>query len=527
MSEIILNRSPPLCLSALAAGVSATAPLVSSQDSESSVALSLYPCLCLCPRIVADRLASRHQTRNAATPVTGRRFTGQQDSRSPCWFLISVSVSHNLRKSWLRPWLGSASMMNPVAPSPYTGAAPPPQPPALSPFPPPSAAFWNAANVHDRLKELHDTINLAEALKTELEVIIRANNVTGNSEGSATSDASVDSFSRFLCVNNIDLKCQELLSLEAANALISTLRAQLEPFRIVADESSPWEEKSAALRLSNKLDKYKRNKLWRKRKRKRVAEKLAMETDRFEQADKEADEWRAREIAKDAANQKVQKMKEIAKRKEKEERRKLESDLELALMVEKLQELRSIRIQKLKKQGRFLPEEDDKFLERVKAAVEEEERQAMAAAGTGAAKDAIANAEESRKATQSYKPDSKDAKDEKEHGNNDVKDKTTSSSEKEHGNNGGGGSSANDSVSNLPMEFYHYYYGSNHDMGTLIEVRRAWDSYIRPGGSRIPGHWVQPPPPADEIWASCLVESPTSRPSNSSPTEHVRGCKSR
>nr|GMD46007.1 U11/U12 small nuclear ribonucleoprotein 59 kDa protein isoform X1 [Ipomoea batatas] len=187
----------------------------------------------------------------------------------------------------------------------------------------------------------------------------------------------------------------------------------------------------------------------------------------------------------------------------------------MALMVEKLQELRSIRIQKLKKQeyyfisipGRFLPEEDDKFLERVKAAVEEEERQAMAAAGTGAAKDAIANAEESRKATQSYKPDSKDAKDEKEHGNNDVKDKTTSSSEKEqHGNNGGGGSSAYDSLSNLPMEFYHYYYGSNHDMGTLIEVRRAWDSYIRPGGSRIPGHWVQPPPPADEIWASCLVK---------------------
>lgn len=115
--------------------------------------------------------------------------------------------------------------------------------------------------------------------KAELEVIIRANNIKGNSEGlenSATSNESVDSFSNFLCVNKIDSKRQELLSLEAANALISKLRAQLEPFRIVADESSPWEEKSAALRLSNKLDKYKRNKLWRKRKRKRVAEKLAM-----------------------------------------------------------------------------------------------------------------------------------------------------------------------------------------------------------------------------------------------------------
>ncbi|GAB2226480.1 hypothetical protein Droror1_Dr00022289 [Drosera rotundifolia] len=39
----------------------------------------------------------------------------------------------------------------------------------------------------------------------------------------------------------------------------------------------------------------------------------------------------------------------------------------------------------------------------------------------------------------------------------------------------------------------------------IIQVRRSWDAYIRPGGSRIPGHWVQSPPPADEIWASYLV----------------------
>ncbi|KAI3701343.1 hypothetical protein L2E82_45997 [Cichorium intybus] len=62
------------------------------------------------------------------------------------------------------------------------------------------------------------------------------------------------------------------------------------------------------------------------------------------------------------------------------------------LIVEKLQELHSIRIQKLTKQGHFLPEEDNKFLERIRAAVEEEERQAMAAADTSTANDAITNA---------------------------------------------------------------------------------------------------------------------------------------
>lgn len=44
-------------------------------------------------------------------------------------------------------------------------------------------------------------------------------------------------------------------------------------------------------------------------------------------------------------------MNEIAKLKAREEKKKLESELELVLVVEKLQELRSIRIRKLKKQG--------------------------------------------------------------------------------------------------------------------------------------------------------------------------------
>ncbi|KAF5207579.1 hypothetical protein FRX31_002833 [Thalictrum thalictroides] len=58
--------------------------------------------------------------------------------------------------------------------------------------------------------------------------------------------------------------------------------------------------------------------------------------------------------------------------------------------------------------GHFLPKEDDKFLERVRAAVEEEERQAAAASVTDVAKDAITPAEESRKTVRSDLPDAKD-----------------------------------------------------------------------------------------------------------------------
>ncbi|KAG8391889.1 hypothetical protein BUALT_Bualt01G0233800 [Buddleja alternifolia] len=353
----------------------------------------------------------------------------------------------------------------------------------------------------------------------ELEILILMKEREGTSEGEdkGHGDMSMDKFSKFMKNNRLEVEFQESMSLNAANAIMAKLRFQLEPFRVVTDEKSPWEEKSAFKRLADKVEKHKRNKCWRKKKRRRIAENLAKESERFDQIDKEADEWRAREIAKDIAQRKVEKMKEIAKLKEKEEKKRLESELELVLIVEKLQELRSMRIQKLKKQGHFFPEEDDKFLERVRAAVEEEELQSLAAADTEAAKEAIATAEESRKHIQSRSPESeepdlnnggdKESQDQKNKTVNETTPKTVDITEsKKDESNLPGSSSIYNIVANLPMEFYHYYHGSNTDMGTLIEVRRTWDAYIRPGGSRIPGHWVQPPPPSDEIWASYLVK---------------------
>jgi hypothetical protein len=130
--------------------------------------------------------------------------------------------------------------------------------------------------------------------------------------------------------------------------------------------------------------------------------------------------------------------------------------------------------------GHFLPEEDDKFFERVQTAVEEEEREALAAAETDAAKDAIATAEESRKAMQNQGKLSKESNDESQIKENngqivhsvteeglDATDEKKSSNIASEGQNYGG---AYDPLANLPIEFYHYYHGSNNDMGTLIEV---------------------------------------------------------
>jgi hypothetical protein len=94
-------------------------------------------------------------------------------------------------------------------------------------------------------------------------------------DGKGSDDASVGGFSEFLKDRKIDLESQVLLSVAAANSLMAKLRVELEPFRVISHEMCPWEEKSAAIRLSNKICKSKRNKRWRKMKRKRVAEMIA------------------------------------------------------------------------------------------------------------------------------------------------------------------------------------------------------------------------------------------------------------
>ncbi|XP_010907430.1 U11/U12 small nuclear ribonucleoprotein 59 kDa protein [Elaeis guineensis] len=425
-----------------------------------------------------------------------------------------------------------------------SSSAPPPQSLAWQPLQSAGSSFWQPEYVHEHLRKLRETIDLMKAVQKELEEIdcIRSSrqdnadrddflsydHLLGRKILQSSNDTIAgDTFqhvendillqcSETVKAKRISLNAQESLAMEAACSIFSTLKKQLIPFCVITNQASLWEERSVAVKLAQKLQKSRRNKCWKKRKRKRVAELINKEREDYEKADQEADEWRMREIAKDIARCKVEKMKEIAKLKANEEKRRLESELELVLIVEKLQELRSFRIQKLKKQGHFLPEEDDKFLERVQAAVEEEERQAAAAADTNAAKDAIATVQESRKAIHSVSSEENDVNHDKGEvivnqdkvggiegeRSSDLNANVKSEQPKVEGQSCGGG---HDFVANLPFEFYHYYHGSSNDMGTLIEVRKVWDAYIRPGGSRIPGHWIQPPPPTDEVWESYLV----------------------
>ncbi|CAK9264465.1 unnamed protein product [Sphagnum jensenii] len=379
----------------------------------------------------------------------------------------------------------------------------------------PVQPLWQRFQLRRHLSELSQHLSLLKAVLMETEM-------QSSNQLSRTIDTQ-EPFTSDRCARFITAiregGSNELQAREAAANLQQKVEGLLEPLQAALSGQGGWENAAAAAQLANKQLKIQRNRRWRQRKRQKIGKALQKEHEGYEEADQKADEWRAREIAKLIAKRKMEKMKEVAEKKAKEERARLEEELEMVLMVEKLQELRALRIQKLKKQGRFFPDEDDKFMERIRAAVEEEERQAAAASDTNAAAAAIASAAEARKAvsTLSVMDGGKDDIIPLETTHTDTSAQSTGAvlptennpaedvqdvTKEERG-------ALQEGYGGLPPELYHYYYGSHADMGTLIEVRRGWDAFIMPGGSRIPGHWIQAPPPADSVWASYIKRPET------------------
>uniref|UniRef100_J3KXW1 Uncharacterized protein n=1 Tax=Oryza brachyantha TaxID=4533 RepID=J3KXW1_ORYBR len=204
------------------------------------------------------------------------------------------------------------------------GAAPPPlqQPQPWQwqqPFHPPAAtSFWQQDNVQEHMGRLQETIDLASAVINELEEIALARNSSDATAqehdlSSAKSSSEHDGFSaekprcfvELARAMEISQDTHESLATDAANYLCSQLQNLLAPIYPAVNQGGPWEEMSAMIRLSQKLQKSKRNKRWRRKKRKHVAELYQKEHADYDRIDQEADEWRARQIAKDIAQRKT------------------------------------------------------------------------------------------------------------------------------------------------------------------------------------------------------------------------------
>ncbi|KAL5169233.1 U11/U12 small nuclear ribonucleoprotein [Glycine soja] len=126
--------------------------------------------------------------------------------------------------------------------NPLPFQSPPPWFPILPSEPPNSTSFWDNRNVCDRLRELQNTLNLAKAMQKELEMLMMIKDGKGSSEDlkHASNEPCLSGFVKCLEDKRVSVESQESLAVEAANSLTSKLRAQLEPFRYVADKASPW-----------------------------------------------------------------------------------------------------------------------------------------------------------------------------------------------------------------------------------------------------------------------------------------------
>lgn len=122
---------------------------------------------------------------------------------------------------------------------------------------PVSTSLGEPGSLQNNLQDLRDTLDLAKAMKKELEILILSKE--RDSLDDNTEDVSLSFLSKWLKEKRLSLEMQESYTLEAVNSLLSALKCQIEPFSILTNQASSWEEKSAVARLNDKIHKNKRN----------------------------------------------------------------------------------------------------------------------------------------------------------------------------------------------------------------------------------------------------------------------------
>ncbi|ORX78559.1 hypothetical protein K493DRAFT_321195 [Basidiobolus meristosporus CBS 931.73] len=216
-------------------------------------------------------------------------------------------------------------------------------------------------------------------------------------------------------------------------------------------------------RLKQKIAKRERHKKWRRRHIKKLQAVRDERQRKRETLHKDIDEWRAEWLEKDKVTKEeaVRKLKADTKVEQVEQKRNKHKDL--TELLKEMLKLRDLRREKLKKEGHYFPEQEDPFFDQIRQldeAIQQEGKQL---------EDATTEANESKR---------KEAIEAR------MKERGTDS-------------------------IFEYYHQAKFDLDNLVHIRRQWDEYIVPrgtyGASRIPPRYVDPAPPGNHVWASCLV----------------------
>ncbi|KAG1462720.1 hypothetical protein G6F46_004003 [Rhizopus delemar] len=214
--------------------------------------------------------------------------------------------------------------------------------------------------------------------------------------------------------------------------------------------------------LSDKQKKLKRHKLWKKRVKKKARHQQLLTEKRSKQWVKEM-EW------------KVITAKPVVEKSEKEEDKEAKAKIkELSKTLTKLTQLRDLRRKKLENKGHFFADDGNDFFNKVKEWNEQQQQQQQ----------------------QEREKEEEEGKKEIEQVKELVVDKQDKWKDME--------------IEKTP---YAYWCESNQSIDALLRIRRLWDQYIinddvideRDPRGKIPPTFVTPSPPANWVWATCLL----------------------
>ncbi|KAI7862278.1 hypothetical protein BDF14DRAFT_116448 [Spinellus fusiger] len=198
---------------------------------------------------------------------------------------------------------------------------------------------------------------------------------------------------------------------------------------------------------------------WKKRHIKRLQEKRDQRQKTRERLLRKLEMWRMSHSYQGTLEKnKLEKAKE--KRREKDEKRTKIKDM--SRLVSKITLLRNLRRQKLQNKGHFFPEEGNEFFNKIKAWNEAEEERDSTEQGVSLKEGQMKIHPQDQWQTQ-----------------------------------------------DLDLTAYRYWSHAYQSTDGLRHVRRLWDQWTTENAGReakVPPFWIEPSPPANWVWASCLVQ---------------------
>ncbi|KAI8374684.1 uncharacterized protein BYT42DRAFT_577271 [Radiomyces spectabilis] len=267
---------------------------------------------------------------------------------------------------------------------------------------------------------------------------------------------------------------QEQPSETASNTSEATIPADVQASLLALEDIVRQLDHSEYLdRIAVKLKRLNKHKAWRKRHIKTLQRKRDERQRRLKKLQKELDCWRIENMNENEIRKKQQQDKQQQEEREKQKRNSTHARIkELSRLLQRLTQLRDLRRKRLESKGRFFADQGNAFFNKVKAWHDAEAQK-----------------------TEEEKPWVDD-------------DHSTSPLTID----------PLDHWTDAPLDesAYRYWRQAFQHPDSLRRVRKHWDQYLihddhqDPNSissleQKIPPTWVTPSPPANWIWASCLV----------------------